>query len=613
LHKSLFIWDSNDKPKIDLGSSVIFWSNSHEVVNESFSILEILESNSDQLKLEYLKFIYDLGNSNASGKSVIDILQIRKNLSFWWMTLLVEKSNWAKSPNIPSILKLMALKLFIKKVQCNEILIKTNNQDLLNSVKLLCKKLKINLKIVSREIGNPRHIVLKDHILNILYVLKGFLWFIREIFFSAPFVIFRNKNWRSFDSNIIFVTYLSTVEMSDAKDEQFNKVFWGPLPKHLANKNANTKWLYMPLKRFEFYKTFRVFFKFSNQKDSPQQHIIISSFFNLKVFFKTLRDIFIILFKFTEVNKNLMTGSDFLWPLLKKDVQRSMLSSEMVSSLFYLSLFESVKNSINKKSRIIYLSENQPWEVGLISSLKYTNNKLIAFAHSTIRYWDLRYFSYDKCFEGGSLDSKPDPDLLAVNGTNDKSKLIKFGYSSEKIREVESLRYLYLNDLVSSAKKYDNDKQTLLVLGDYLKSDTMQILSFLRDSRVHAFLKDIDVIIKPHPACKVSEDDLYNIDAKINNTNLGDLILNADVVFTGNVSSSSVEAYFLGKKIISVRNLQDLDMSPLRGVNNVSFVSDKALFLLSLKEAFNNSKVINSEEFLSLNSRMDSWLEILDI
>ena len=131
----------------------------------------------------------------------------------------------------------------------------------------------------------------------------------------------------------------------------------------------------------------------------------------------------------------------------------------MVSSLFYLSLFESIKNDCNPECKIVYLYENQPWESGLISSLKSKKRKLIGFAHSTIRYWDLRYFNDKKCYEGDGIYSKPSPDHYAVNGINDKSMMIKFGYLSEGIYEVESLRYLYLNDVISKFQKIKNQRK----------------------------------------------------------------------------------------------------------------------------------------------------------
>ena len=49
-----------------------------------------------------------------------------------------------------------------------------------------------------------------------------------------------------------------------------------------------------------------------------------------------------------------------------------------------------LKNKIEFK-KIIYLYENQSWERSL---LKYSNsNNCLAFIHSSLRYWDLRYLN----------------------------------------------------------------------------------------------------------------------------------------------------------------------------------------------------------------------------
>ncbi len=614
MQKLIYIWDSKDKPKIDSKFSVIFWSTSHEVSNESYSIVEILESNSDQLKSEYLHFIYNLGNSRYYGESLIDLLQIRDNFSFWWMTAIAEKNNWAKSPNISNILKLMALKSFFLNDECKQVVVKSDNKDLLSSIKLLCENLEINIKIISKNTSKINYLNLKDYIFNAFYLLKGALWLIREILFSIPFKLLGKKSWNLKNSKLIFVSYLSTVNLDDAKDKRFNNVFWGPLPSYLAKKQVCTNWLYLPSKRFRFYETLNIFFRLKSQKDSSHAHIIISSFFNLKVIYKTLKDIFIILTKFSKAKKELLKGSDFLWPLLKNDFSRSLLSSDMVSSLFYLALFEEVESVSDEDSKIIYLSENHSWEQGLISSFKSERRKLTGFAHSTIRYWDLRYFNDIKNYQNTGIYSKPIPDNFAVNGLNDKSMMIKFGYPDNKIQEVESLRYLYLNNLISKKEKSEkNETKTLLVLGDYLKSNTMFMLSFLKSNKVSRILECTNVIIKPHPACPIKSEDIVNINAKIEDSFIGNLILKADIVFTGNVSSAAVEAYSLGKTIISVRDLENLDMSPLRGVKNVKFVSDEENLKLTLNEALLNNENQQNIQFFNLDQDMTSWKEVLDL
>ena len=51
-----------------------------------------MENNSDQLRSEYLTYIYDIGQLQVHGKCIIKHLEIERGFSLWWMTLLAEKS-----------------------------------------------------------------------------------------------------------------------------------------------------------------------------------------------------------------------------------------------------------------------------------------------------------------------------------------------------------------------------------------------------------------------------------------------------------------------------------------------------------------------------------------
>ena len=51
-----------------------------------FSMPEIVEQNSSQVKDRYLKLIFDFGEIKVNDKRIIDHLAIRKNFSFWWFS-----------------------------------------------------------------------------------------------------------------------------------------------------------------------------------------------------------------------------------------------------------------------------------------------------------------------------------------------------------------------------------------------------------------------------------------------------------------------------------------------------------------------------------------------
>tara|TARA_B100001093_G_scaffold420282_1_gene412131 strand:+ start:6426 stop:8267 length:1842 start_codon:yes stop_codon:yes gene_type:complete len=608
-NKTLCILDINHLPKSLLDCPQVFWNKAFNIDKKSFSITEILESNSDKLKSKYLKLIHDLGKSKINGVTILDFLKIRNNISFWWMTLLVEKSNWAKSPEITNIIKLMALELFLDENNFNKIYVQSRNKKLINALKLLCQERKFDFKIIKQN-NRVKDVLALEFSSSFFHFFKGLVWLLREILFSIPFALLGHTRWRSSSPDNIFISYLSKAEVECANFKEFNTNFWGPLPNYLVKKNMSSNWLYLPSRNFNFFSTYKAFKNLKENKNDSNIYSSLSSFFKWSVLKKIIKDIFFILTKGCKIKESLKKDSHIYWPLIQEDVNRSLFGIEMFSSIYYLCLFEYIAEITPKKPKIIYLAENQPWEMGLIASFKNKENILIGFAHSTIRYWDLRYFNDSKCYKSDDSGFIPRPNYLAVNGVNDMSLMLQSGYPDKDIIEVESLRYLYLNDLVNRDSISRN--KVLLVLGDFLRADTMFILSFLKSLEIQECLDGVEVVFKPHPSCHLKSNDLDGINARIEHNKIGDLILQADLVFTGNVSSVAAEAYSLGKKVITARNYKDLDMSPLRGFDDVKFVSDHQSFKSCLKELLHDTNKAKKLQFFQLNSNMDNWKKLLD-
>ena len=108
--KLIVVWDSKEKMPMDYGD-VAFWQSNDTIDSHTnISIPRLVEENSEALRSSYLALIYDLGETKINKKRVIDILEICPGFSFWWMSLLVEKCNYAKSPHINNLIKLMAFK-----------------------------------------------------------------------------------------------------------------------------------------------------------------------------------------------------------------------------------------------------------------------------------------------------------------------------------------------------------------------------------------------------------------------------------------------------------------------------------------------------------------------
>ena len=136
-NKQLLIWDSESLPT-DSNDYVILWQ-SYTILdlNKEISIPQLVENNADDLRSRYLAFIYDLGELRVGKKRIIDYLEIRPNFSYWWMTLLVEKCNYSKSPQIDNIIKLMVFDDYLDQKHFTAIKIVTANKQLAEAIQIL--------------------------------------------------------------------------------------------------------------------------------------------------------------------------------------------------------------------------------------------------------------------------------------------------------------------------------------------------------------------------------------------------------------------------------------------------------------------------------------------
>ena len=93
-----------------------------------------LEQNAEEIRANYLGLIHGLGSLDVDGRTLSDVFILRTDFSYWWLTLIAEKSNSAKKNNINLILKLMALLHFLEGKAVTKIDVVTNNRDLRESI-----------------------------------------------------------------------------------------------------------------------------------------------------------------------------------------------------------------------------------------------------------------------------------------------------------------------------------------------------------------------------------------------------------------------------------------------------------------------------------------------
>lgn len=272
-------------------------------------------------------------------------------------------------------------------------------------------------------------------------------------------------------------------------------------------------------------------------------------------------------------------------------------------------------STLPKQQVGVYLYEQQPWEFALINAWKASGHDcLIGAQHTTMLYWDLRYFYDSRSYKRTGCNDLPLPDKVAVNGPMAMNTCLQAGYPEEDLVEVEALRYLYLSDekiVTASVLTPKKGIMRLLVLGDYLLSNTQQQMHLLLQA-VSLLPGGTVITVKPHPGCPISLADYPSLNMTVTMEPIAKLLAACDVAYSSAATSAAVDAYCVGVPIVSVRDPNTLNLSPLYGCKGVLFASTPEELAHGLISAVVAPDLhCDSQSFFTLDPQLPRWRKLL--
>jgi surface carbohydrate biosynthesis protein (TIGR04326 family) len=594
-------------------SDLIYWSNYECSESDSiFSIPLILEQNADLLKARFLSLIYEFGEGEIEGERLIEHLLIRKNFSYWWMTQLVEKCNYAKSPQIDNIIKLMALEEFCKKKKYKKLKLITSNVELAKSILLYSKSAGIEFEW--KKIRNKKFKSISVHRIfhHLPNIIKSPIWLVHYLCSNWALIGAGVDEWRNTKASSTFVSYLFNLVPSALKEGRYESRYWTTLTSLLDKNNHSSNWIHIYIKDSllpSAKEARNAIQKFNSEQHNNQVHVTLASFLSVRVILSTLNDFYRVKKLNKIVEKYIKLKSHYFWPLFNKDYKDSMTGIPAIKNILFFNLFEKAMNDLPKQNMGCYLQENQGWEFGFIHAWQSEGHKnLIGFPHAAVIYWDLRNFFDPRTYFNKNKNRMPLPNFVGLNGDVSKKMYLSGGYPPKDLIEIESLRFLYLLDftLGNDARelKKSNEK-VVLVAGDYLKENTHKQLNLL-ESAISAIDHSVKFIFKPHPACPVDLKDFPKLRGELSMKPIQELMKISDVVYTSLVTSAAVDAYCADLPVISFLDGKTLNVSPLRNAKGVYFVSNSK----GLAKAINTFRKTESDQlknYFYLDSALPRW------
>jgi len=619
----LLLWDlESSPPTTDI--TLVLWKRANFAREDMVSIPSLVEDNAEYLRKEYLAWVYAVGNFESTEGTVLGQLKLNDGFSFWWMSLFVEKCNFAKSPQIADAIKLLAFHDWIHSKNVKKISIASSNKNLVTCLLWLGKKLNIQVSWDRRYDKDQLPISLRRRILALAPLrLRAYGWLFFRLVQIIPLRQLGVKAWRKSNATSTFISYFCNFSTSMASKGIFASQYWGDLPQKLTSDGFRSNWLHLyvaegggifsgALKARKHLQALN-----ANSSESGQCHIVLESFLTLGVIFKALRS-------WARIGRNeeslrgslnqLLGGSLWVAPLFEGDWALSFQGPVAINNLLYLYLLDEAFGSLGQQKVGVYLQENQSWELALINSWKSRGHgKIIGVPHATVRFWDLRYYFDVREYSNRSVDSLPLPDVVAVNGVVARHSYESAGYPSTSLVDVEALRFMHVS---VTHRKIDpikfSENFTVLVLGDYLERVSREQLDLLKIS-FHYLPAYFQYIYRPHPRCPINKSAYLDMRMDWSNSSLEDLLDKSDVVYTGGMTSAAVDAYCRGIPIISMLDNSGLNMSPLRGCSGVYFVENSTELAHAISEVHENpkSKIIE-RNFFCVDDRLSKWGKLLE-
>lgn len=623
---SVFVWDQQYAPGDEV-ENVLLWQ-SYADNNSLSSIPRYLEDHAERLRDKYLAFIHDLGQSRIGGKRVVDHLDDGDGFSLWWMTQLAEKSPF-KSPQIYDCLRLMALEEMLVERKPHELTLDSPDRHLAQAVRTLCQNLQINFIWCCGEKAKQKW-ALRNIYRFLPYSLQALIS-LRHLLAKWPLRKLQRPQWFSGDETLFMCSYFFNLDAASCADGHFYSRQWEGLPDIFKECEKRSNWIHHFLLSpgTPDVKTGQNWVRqFNRDADKQGYHAFLEVYLSWGVIFRALNKwiwLNVVSWRLRKISCAFSPEGSavWLWPLLQRDWQTSLTGPVALCNCLWIELFDIALKEMPRQKTGLYLWENQGWESALIRAWRrHGHGEIIGVPHATVIFWHLNNFDDPRSLDSNQSSSKPLPDHLAINGPMAWKALVSTGYPSERLVEVEALRFQYLNTLGSGKSEKVRDSlgidelsghgvpKKILILGDFTIKQTLKMLQCVRGA-LEMISDEISVTLKPHPVCRIGMEDCPGLCFALTNKPLAEIMQNFDLAFASNSTSAGVDALLAGLPVVVFLDGDDFNHSPLRGVEGIQFVGTAEELASQLQSCVKSATPYELESFFWLNGKMPRWRKVL--
>ena len=574
----------------------ILWDD-YSTRQDVISVPEYVEAHADRLRLHFAEFIDQVAQTPIHGRSVSELLLIRDDFSYWWMTLFAS-TRWDPTSNITHAVKLFAFAEICEQLAATTVSVRLSNQSVSAAIHTYCmsKKISIVEAPVSRKQSNIRLLQLR----SIAAVGK----------FAITHRRVKMLNGNSGTKTLI-VDHLVRFNASAIEDGRYDSQYWNALDNVLPTHTSGIGWVHHYVPGPRSISTTEQLLTTLNTK-SVSKHAQFESRLTASCVFPILRELRQLRRvarasrKRSSLFIDIPSGVDFT-ALFAEQWNESLCGSTAARHLIILRQQEALLKSLPTQKTGLFLCENQPWEAAFTYAWhKHGHDKLVAVVHAPIRFWDFRYFTLGRALHESpqTATSKPTPSVVAVNSEISRSFMEIAQAPADRILEVESLMF---NHLIATATEGAH-RDILLIVGDFFPHLNERLINLVRNTE-QIRTTNLEIVFKPHPMNTNMPDFSELPSVRISITDLSDLLPRTHTAISCNSSTAALECFLYGVKTISYVDPEALNSSPLRGVLGAVFVTSSEQLNAALTDTHSENQ--QNHSLLILDPATPRWKKLL--
>jgi surface carbohydrate biosynthesis protein (TIGR04326 family) len=574
----------------------ILWDD-YSTRKDAISLPEYVEVHADRLRLHFAEFIDQVAQTPLSGGTVSELLLIREDFSYWWMTLFAS-TRWDPTSNITHAIKLLAFAEICLQISATKVSARLSNDQVSAAILTYCK---------SKNIATTE--TLTSHNQSGTSLLR-----FRAVAATAKFAVTHrriNALESKSQARTLIVDHFVRFNESAIEDGKYDSQYWKALDNLFPTIEHGIRWMHHFVPGFRSIQTTEQLLTTLNEK-SINKHAQFESRLTASCVFPILRELKQLRRVARKSNKkssffvDTRSGVDFT-ALFAEQWNESLCGSTATRHLIILRQQESVLKSLPSQKNGLFLCENQPWEAAFAYAWhRYGHGKLTAVVHAPIRFWDFRYFTLARALRDNQEHAtrKPTPSVVAVNSEISRSFMEIAQAPADRILEVESLMFNHL--IATTTAGAQND--ILLIVGDFFPHLNERLIALVKKAK-NIRTTNLEIVFKPHPMNSSMPDFSGLPSVRISTTDLGDLLPRTHTVISCNSSTAALECFLYGVKTISYVDPEALNSSPLRGVSGAVFVTSSDQLDVALTDTFSGNHP--SDSLLILDPATPRWKALL--